>query len=65
LQTGDTAAILDKDYRIIFSTESQRLGLFEIRSREGYEPVKADNKILKERLPLLKTALQKLSEFYR
>jgi membrane-anchored protein YejM (alkaline phosphatase superfamily) len=61
----DTAAILDKDYRIIFSTESQRLGLFEIRSREGYEPVKADNKILKERLPLLKTALQKLSEFYR
>ncbi len=65
ISNWDTAAILDKEYRIIFSTESQRLGLFEIRSKEGYEPVKADHKILKERLPLLKTALQKLSEFYR
>jgi len=61
----DTAAIIDNDYRIIFSTESHRLGLFEIRSRQGYEPVKVDSKILKEKLPLLKTALQKLSEFYR
>lgn len=61
----DSAAILDNDYRIIFSTESQRLGLFEIRTRKGYEPLKAGRTVLKEKLSLLRTALQKLSEFYR
>ncbi|MFN3739284.1 MAG: sulfatase-like hydrolase/transferase, partial [Thermodesulfovibrionales bacterium] len=60
----DTAALIDNEYRIIFSTESHR-NIFEIRTRDGYGLIKDQERIIKKKLTLLRTGLQKLSEFYR
>lgn len=60
----DTAALIDNEYRIIFSTESSR-ATFEIRTRDGYNLIKDRERIIKEKLVLLRTGLQRLSEFYR
>jgi membrane-anchored protein YejM (alkaline phosphatase superfamily) len=56
------AAIIDDECRIIFSTESYNIGLFEIRSRYGYKLVNFD---VKKKVQLLREVAQKLSEFYR
>jgi membrane-anchored protein YejM (alkaline phosphatase superfamily) len=58
----DESAIIDDEFRIIFSTESYKIGLFEIRSRYGYKLVNFD---VKKKVQLLREVVQKLSEFYR
>jgi len=58
----DKSAIIDDECRIIFSTESYNIGLFEIRSRYGYKLVNFD---VKKKVQLLREVVQKLSEFYR
>ncbi|MCX7793364.1 MAG: sulfatase-like hydrolase/transferase [Thermodesulfovibrionales bacterium] len=60
----DTAALIDEEYRIIFSTESHR-GIFEVRTGNSYSIIKNADRIIRERLSILRTALQMLSEFYR
>jgi len=61
----DTSAIIDNEYKIVFSTESYKVSSFEIRTRDGYKEVQDQNQILHQRIGLLKTTLQQLSEFYK
>jgi membrane-anchored protein YejM (alkaline phosphatase superfamily) len=60
----DTAAFIDNEYRVIFSTESYR-GTFEVRTKDGYTLVSDTDRILKEKVSLLRTGLKELSEFYK
>lgn len=61
----DTSAFIDSEYRIIFSTESYKIGKFEIRTRDGYEEVKNTSVVLKSKMEILRNGLYRLSEFYR
>ncbi len=64
ISNWDTAALIDNEFRIIFSTESHGK-TFEIRTKDGYSLIKNREIIIKEKLSLLRAGLQRLSEFYR
>lgn len=64
LANWDTAALMNSQYRIVFSTEPHK-GVFEIRKKDNYELIMDRNKIMKENIQLLHAGLRILSEFYR
>lgn len=61
----DTAAIIDNEHKIIFSTELYNISSFEIRSKNDYQLVKNTREIIKQKKNLLLDVVFKMSEFYR
>jgi membrane-anchored protein YejM (alkaline phosphatase superfamily) len=61
----DTAALIDDEYKIVFSTELYNLTSFEVRKKEDYAVVADSKTVLKQRKPLLLDTTLKMSEFYR
>jgi len=61
----DTAALIDKEYKIVFSTELYNLSSFETRKKADYSLVADSKNVLKQRKSMLLDATLKMSEFYR
>jgi len=61
----DTAALIDNEYKIVFSTELYNLTSFETRKKADYSLVADSKNVLKQRKPILLDATLKMSEFYR
>ena len=61
----DTAALIDNEYKIVFSTELYNLTSFETRKKTDYSIVAESKNVLKQRKPMLLDATLKMAEFYR
>lgn len=61
----DTAAIIDVETVIAFSTESYNMGALEVRRRDDYTPAPDQRRVLKEKRAALMDAALKMSEFYK
>lgn len=61
----DTSAIIDDEYKIIFSTEMYNMRSFEVRRKNDYSLVKNQKDVLKEKKNTLIDVALQMSEFYR
>lgn len=60
----DTAAVMDDEFEISFSTNLYNIGSFEIHRREDYSVVADSKDVIKHRKQILLDFSQKMSEFY-
>ena len=61
----DTAAIIDDEYKIIYSTEMHNMRSFEVRRKSDYSLVENPGDIMKKKKSVLLESALKMAEFYR
>ena len=61
----DSSAIIDDEYKIIFSTEMYNIGSLEVRRKNDYSLVGNQKDVIKQKKNILLGTALKMSEFYR
>ncbi len=61
----DASAIIDDEYKIIFSTEMYNIRSFEVRRKNDYSLVGNQKDVIKQKKNILLGTALKMSEFYR
>ena len=61
----DTAAIIDNELKIVYSTELYNIGSFKVHKKSDYALIQDPGQLLKEKNGLLLDVLVKMSEFYK
>lgn len=61
----DTSAIIDDDYKIVFSTEMYALRAFEVRGKSNYHLLADQKNVLKQKKSILFRKALEMGEFYR
>lgn len=61
----DTAAVIDEDVAIVYSTETYNLDLFEVRSRKDYAEVGNAKDVIRQKKTHLSDTFRRMTEFYR
>ena len=61
----DSSAIIDDEYKIIFSTEMYNIRSFEVRRKNDYSLVGNQKDVIKQKKNILLGTALKMSEFYR
>jgi membrane-anchored protein YejM (alkaline phosphatase superfamily) len=59
----DTAALIDNELKIVYSTESYNIGKFEVHRKSDYSLIHDTGQLLGQKKHLLLDALKKMSEF--
>ena len=60
----DNAALVDNDFKIVYSTELYNMGKFEVHRKADYALIDNAGQLLKQKKRFLLDVLQKMSEFY-
>lgn len=61
----DTAAMIDDQVKIVYSTELYNIDKFEVRNKRDYALVSNNKEVIKQRKPYLLDAVRKMTEFYK
>ncbi len=61
----DSSAIIDDEYKIIFSTEMYNLRSFEVRRKNDYSLIGNQKDVIKQKSKILLDTALRMSEFYR
>ncbi|GAB4489982.1 MAG: sulfatase-like hydrolase/transferase [Thermodesulfovibrionales bacterium] len=61
----DTAAVIDEDVAIVYSTETYNLDLFEVRSRKDYSVVGDAKDVVRMKKAHLSDTFRRMTEFYK
>jgi membrane-anchored protein YejM (alkaline phosphatase superfamily) len=61
----DTAAMIDSEVKIVYSTEMYNMGSFTVHKKEDYAVISDPGQVLKQKNAQLRDVLVRMSEFYK